>query len=355
MSVSMLEKYPIKPLNQQAMDKAQERLDDLVKPPGSLGELEAIAKRLAGISGEIYNDIRKRCVIIMASDNGVVEEGVAAAPQIVTTIQTLNFVKGITGVAVFAKEFDTDLIVVDVGINEELDHPMVVNKKIRKSTGNIAHEPAMTYEEAIQAVLVGIEMATKAVNDGYKIIGVGEMGIGNTTTSSAVLCALTGLAPQLVTGRGAGLKEEAYRHKIDVVRSAICRHQPNPEDPFDVLAKVGGFDIAAMAGLYVGAAHQGIPVVIDGYISMVAALCASKMNPLVKEYMIASHASAEPGYSYAADALGVTPYLNLKMRLGEGSGCPLMFAIIDAACVAICEIATFEEADIGGEYLENLA
>ena len=336
------------------MDKAQARLDNLVKPPGSLGELETIAIKLAGISGETYYDTKKRCVIIMASDNGVVAEGVAAAPQIVTYTQTLNFLKGITGVAVLAKEFDTDLIVVDVGINGDLEHPLVVDKKIKKSTGNIAHEPAMTYDEAVKAVLVGVEQAIQAVGEGYKILGAGEMGIGNTTSSSAVLCALTGLAPQLVTGRGAGLKEEAYRHKIEVVRGAIARHNPNQDDPIDVLAKVGGFDIAAMAGIYIGGAHMGVPVVIDGYISMVAALCASRINPLVKEYMLASHASAEPGFAYAASALGIQPCLNLNMRLGEGSGCPLMFAIIDGACVAIREIATFEEADVGEEYLENL-
>ena len=354
MSLSILEKYSIKPLNQQAMEKAQERLDGLVKPPGSLGELETIAIKLADISGETYYDTKKRCVIIMASDNGVVAEGVAAAPQIVTYTQTLNFLKGITGVAVLAKEFNTNLMVVDVGINGDLEHPLIVDKKVRKSTGNIAHEPAMTYDEAVKAIVVGIEVAIQAAGDGYKILGAGEMGIGNTTTSSAVLCALTGLDSQLVTGRGAGLKEEAYRHKIEVVRSAVSRHEPNQEDPIDVLAKVGGLDIGAMAGVFIGGAHMGVPVVIDGYISMVAALLAFRINPLVKEYMLASHASAEPGFAYAARALGIQPCLNLTMRLGEGSGCPLMFAIIDGACVAIREIATFEEADVGEEYLENL-
>ena len=354
MSLSIIEKYSIKPLNQQAMEKAQIRLNSLVKPPGSLGELETIAIKLAGICGETYYDAKKRCVIIMASDNGVVAEGVAAAPQIVTYTQTLNFLKGITGVAVLAKEFNTDLIVVDVGINGDLEHPQIVNKKIRKSTGNITHEPAMTYDEAIKAVLVGVEMAVQAVKDGYKMIGVGEMGIGNTTTSSAVLSALTKIDPKLVTGKGAGLKEEAYRHKIEVVKAAIEIHQPNPEDPVDVLAKVGGLDIGAMAGVFIGSAHMGIPVVIDGYISMVAALLAFRINPLVKEYMLASHASAEPGFAYAASSLGIQPCLNLNMRLGEGSGCPLMFNIIDGACVAIREIVTFEEANVGEEYLENL-
>ena len=354
MSLSVLEKFHIEPPDRQEMDKAQARLDSLVKPPGSLGELEDIAKKLAGICGQTYYDIKKRCVIIMASDNGVVEEGVAAAPQVVTYTQTLNFLKGITGVAVLAKLFATDLIVVDVGINADVAHPQVVNKKIRKSTGNIAAGAAMTYDEAVQAVLVGAELAVKAAKDGYKILGAGEMGIGNTTTSSAVLCALTGLDPDVVTGRGAGLKEEAYRHKISVVRTALSHSKPDRSDPIDVLAKVGGFDIAAMAGLFIGGAHMRIPVVIDGYISIVAALCASRINPLVTEYMFASHASAEPGYAYAAKALGLTPCLNLNMRLGEGSGCPLMFSIIDAACAAIRDMATFEEADIGEEYLRRI-
>jgi nicotinate-nucleotide--dimethylbenzimidazole phosphoribosyltransferase len=352
--MSPTEKYiaGIKPLDKEAAKLAQARLDSLVKPPGSLGELEVIATRLAGIGGKTYYDATKRCVIIMASDNGVVEEGVSAAPQAVTYAQTINFTKGITGINALAKQFNADLIVVDAGINGDLNHPMIINKKIRKGTHNIAKQAAMSYSEAEQAVMIGIETVTDAANNGYKLIGAGEMGIGNTTTSAAVLCALTGITPEQAAGKGAGLSEEAYLHKIKVIQTALELNKPCSNDPLDVLAKVGGFDIAAMAGVFIGAAFKRMPVVIDGFISMVAALVAARLNPLAKEYMFASHASFEQGYRYAAQALEIEPCLQLNMRLGEGSGCPLMFAVIDAACAAIRDMGTFEQGNIGGEYLE---
>jgi nicotinate-nucleotide--dimethylbenzimidazole phosphoribosyltransferase len=341
-------------LNRDAMEKAQSRLDNLVKPPGSLGKLEDIAVALAGIGGRMVYDASKRCVIIMSSDNGVVDEGVAAAPQVVTEMMTLNFTKGITGVAVLAKQFGADLIVVDVGVNAEIDHPLIQNRKIRKATWNIAKGDAMTRDEAERAVLIGIETAVKAVKDGYTLLGAGEMGIGNTTTSAAVLCAFTGITAEQAAGKGAGLKEEAYRHKINVIQTAIQNNKPDPSDPLDVLAKVGGFDIAAMAGLYIGGAAMKVPVVIDGFISMVAALAASRIAPAAKDYMLASHASFEQGFTHAAKALGIEPHLYMNMRLGEGSGCPLMFAIIDAACAVIRDMGTFEQANIGDEYLGEI-
>ena len=344
----------IKDLDGRAMENARKRLNELAKPPGSLGKLEDIAVTLAGISGEMFYDTKKRCVIIMASDNGVVEEGVASAPQAVTYVQTLNFTRGLTGVNAIAKQFGTDLIIVDMGVNADIDHPLIKNKKIRKATGNIAKTGAMTYEEAEQAILTGIESAAAAVKDGYTLIGAGEMGIGNTTTSAATLCALTGLPPELVTGKGAGLKEESYRHKVEVIRVALSNNKPDPNDPVDVLSKVGGFDIAAMAGVFIGGAFMKVPVVIDGFISMVAALAAFRLNPLVKNYMLASHESYEQGFTHAAEALGVEPYLRLNMRLGEGSGCPLMFAVIDAACAIMRDMGTFEQANISEEYLNEV-
>ncbi|MCL2281042.1 MAG: nicotinate-nucleotide--dimethylbenzimidazole phosphoribosyltransferase, partial [Dehalococcoidia bacterium] len=264
-------------LDTEAMVKAQIRLDGLVKPPGSLGKLEEIAVALAGISGEMACDVRKRCVIIMASDNGVVEEGVASAPQSVTHMMTINFVKGLTGAAVLAKQFNTDLIVVDVGVNADIDYSLTINRKIRKSTWNIAKQSAMTRDEAERAVLVGINTVIDAVNGGYKLLGAGEMGIGNTTTASAVLCALTGMPVEQATGKGAGLTGEAYKRKINVIQTALETNKPNASDPIDVIAKVGGFDIAAMAGLYIGGAYMRVPVVIDGFISMVAALSAARL------------------------------------------------------------------------------
>ena len=344
----------INPINKEAMQAAQSKLDGLVKPPGSLGELETIAVRLSGIGGQMNYDTAKRCVIVMASDNGVAEEGISLAPQSVTYMQTMNFTKGITGVNVLAKQFNTDLIIVDVGVNGNIGHPMIKNKKIRNGTWNIAKQAAMTHDEAIKAITVGIETAIEAANDGYKLIGVGEMGIGNTTTSSAVLCALSDTTPEQATGKGAGLNDEAHRRKIAVIQTALKHNKPDPADPVDVLAKVGGFDIAAMAGVFIGAAYMRVPVVIDGFISIVAALVAARLNPLVKEYMFASHASFEQGYKYAAQLLDIKPCLHLNMRLGEGSGCPLMFVLMDAACAIMRDMGTFEQGNISEEYVEGI-
>jgi nicotinate-nucleotide--dimethylbenzimidazole phosphoribosyltransferase len=356
MSPDVLKNYisQIKSLDADAIVKAREKLDSLAKPPGSLGKLEDIAVRLAGISGKTVYNTEKRCVIIMSSDNGVVEEGIASAPQAVTHVQTLNFTKGLTGVAVIAKQFNTDLIIVDMGINADVNSQFVRNKKIRKSTWNIAKREAMTHDEAVQAILAGIETAVEAAEDGYTLLGAGEMGIGNTTTAAAVLCALTGIPAEQAAGKGAGLREEAYRHKIEVIKAALEINKPDACDPIDVMAKVGGFDIAAMAGVYIGAAFSRIPVVIDGYISMVAALAASQLNPVIKDFMFASHASYEQGFAYAAGTLGIEPYLNLNMRLGEGSGCPLMFTVIDAACAVIRDMGTFEQANIDTQYLNEI-
>jgi nicotinate-nucleotide--dimethylbenzimidazole phosphoribosyltransferase len=356
MTLDLLNKYlsQIEPLDQEAMAKARERIDSLAKPPGSLGKLEDIAVALAGISGGMYYDAGKRCVVIMASDNGVVDEGVASAPQAVTYVQTLNFTKGITGVTAIAKQFNTDLIIVDVGVNAEFSHPQIIDRKIRPSTWNIAKQAAMTYDEALKAILVGIEMAEEAVRKGYRLLGAGEMGIGNTTSSSAVLCALTGLSAERATGKGAGLSEDAFKQKMQVIDKAIETNKPDATDPVDILAKVGGFDIAALTGLYIGGACCKVPVVIDGFISAVAALAASRLSPGAKDYMFASHASYERGYAAAAAALGLEPHFDLRMRLGEGSGCPLMFAVIDAACAMMRDMGTFEQANISEEYVAEV-
>jgi len=341
-------------IDHAAADAARKRLDSLAKPPGSLGRLEDIAAQLAGITGQICNTLDKRCVIIMCSDNGVVEEGVASAPQSVTYAQTINFTRGITGVAVLAKCFNSDLMVVDVGINAEVNHPGIINRKIRKSTSNLAKQPAMSRDEAVTAILTGIETAREAHGKGYRMIGVGEMGIGNTTTSSAVLCALTGIDAGLAVGKGAGLTNEGFDKKKRIIMDAIKAHRPDPNDPIDVISKVGGFDIAAMAGVYLGAAYCRLPVVIDGFISAVAALTAARMASLAVGYMIPSHASCEPGYAYTVRELGLEPVLHLGMRLGEGSGCPIMFMVVDAACAVIRDMGTFAEAGIDDRYLENI-
>lgn len=334
--------------------KAKERMNSLAKPLNSLGELEEISIKLSGITKSIKNTLDKRAIIIMCSDNGVVEEGVSSCPQSVTLSQTINFTKGLTGVAVLAKANNTDLKVIDIGINCDFTHDSVINKKIRKSTNNIAKENAMTYEEAIEGILIGIEAVKNAKKEGYKILGVGEMGIGNTTTSSSILASLTDLKAEEVVGRGAGLLNEAYLKKIEIVKKSIEINKPKKDDPIDIISKVGGFDIAGMTGVFLGAAYYKIPVVIDGLISAVAALLAFRLNSKVRGYMFTSHESKEIGFKFAMRELNLNPILNLNMGLGEGSGCPMAFSIIDSACSIMNNMATFEEAEINDEYLDEL-
>lgn len=346
----------IQHLNQEAMEAATAREESLAKPPKSLGWLEDVAIRLAGITGNIHNYADKSCIAVMSSDNGVVVEGVSSAPQSVTLSQTINMTRRLTGVGTLAKYFNVDLLITDVGINADLpkellaDHPLeqhngelrvtnkIVNRKIRKETWNLAKGPAMTREEAVTAIGIGIEMARSIKEGGYHIFGIGEMGIGNTTTSSAILSALTGLPVSETVGKGGGITDASYNHKKKIIEEALKRNdfagQPDI-DVIDVLAKVGGFDIAAMAGAYLGAAIYRLPVVIDGFISIIAALVAFKLAPLSSKYMIASHISKEIGYNHALNSLGLVPMLNLDLRLGEGSGCPLAFQIIRGACTII--------------------
>ena len=344
--------------DRESYEAARKRLLTLAKPPGSLGELEDIAARLAGITREVYPNIAKKCVLVFAADNGVVAEGVASTPQSVTAAQTINMLRGLTGVAVVSKHYGSDLMVTDVGVNARLSHPDLRNKKIRPSTDNIAVGPAMTLEEAKKSVQIGIETVEEAKEKGYQVLGIGEMGIGNTTTSSAVLAALLGYQKSEISkivGKGAGLSDEGLKRKINVIEKSIYVNHIDQSNPIDILSKVGGFDLAAMTGAYLAAAKEQIPVVIDGFISVVAALCAVRLNPFVKEYLFASHNSYEQGYKMAIEKLNLTPYLNLNMRLGEGSGCPILFGLMDLAEDVILNMATFEEADIDDDYIGQIS
>ena len=344
----------IKPLYKDKLEQAKSGVDSLAKPLGSLGRLEDIVIKLAGITGKMKNTVNKKCVIIMSSDNGVVEEGVASAPQYVTLAQTKNFIKGKTGVAALAKSNNTDLMVIDIGINSDEKIAGVIDKKISKGTKNIYIEEAMSYEDAINAIEIGIDMVKNAKEKGYDIVGVGEMGIGNTTTSATVLKSLINCKVDEVVGKGAGITEEAFNKKKEVVKTSIESKNINFSDPIDIVAKVGGYDIAGMAGVFLGAAYYRIPVVIDGFISVVAALVATRLNPIVKEFCIPSHKSEEIGYNLAMKELGLTPMLNLGMRLGEGSGCPIAFSIVDFACSMMNNMATFEEGQIDDGYLDDV-
>lgn len=337
-----------------AMFKAKKRLDSLAKPLGSLGKLEDIAIQMAGITGEVFNETNKGCIVIMCADNGVTDEGVSSCPKYVTKAQTINFIKGVTGIGVLAKHAGMDIRVVDIGIDGEVNYPGLVNKKIKNGTHNMAEGPSMTVEEAITAVETGIEQIKYLVENGYKVIGTGEMGIGNTSTSSAVFMAMTGYDVNLAVGKGAGLTEEGLENKKRVILKALKVNAPDKNDPIDVLSKVGGFDIAGIVGCFLGAAYYKVPVIIDGFISAAAAFAAYKINPLVKEYMIPSHNSLEPGFQYIMEELNLSPIFDLDMRLGEGTGCPFAYDVIKAANSIITNMATFQEAEIIDDYLIDI-
>lgn len=339
------------PLDRGAMTAAEEYQARLAKPPGSLGRLEEISIQLAGITGRVHNALNKKQLLVFAADNGVVAEGVSSAPQSVTKQQTINLMRGKTGAAVLAKHFGCGLTVCDVGVNADIYESTVLNRKIAYGTQNICTGPAMTREQTLQAILTGAEIARTVDAD---VIGVGEMGIGNTTTSSAVLAVLLGADVEAVTGRGGGITEESFRKKKAAIRTAIEVNRPDRDDVVGVLSKVGGFDLAAMCGAFLGAAAARRPAVIDGLISAAAALCAVRLCPNVRGYLVPSHASFEIGYRLAMEAMDLRPLFDLGMRLGEGSGCPLAFQVLDAACAVINDMATFDEAGINDDYLDEI-
>ena len=339
------------PLDRGTMTAAEEYQARLAKPPGSLGRLEEISIQLAGITGRVHNALIKKQLLVFAADNGVVAEGVSSAPQSVTKQQTINLMRGKTGAAVLAKHFGCGLTVCDVGVNADIYESTVLNRKIAYGTQNICTGPAMTREQTLQAILTGAEIARTVDAD---VIGVGEMGIGNTTTSSAVLAVLLGADVEAVTGRGGGITEESFRKKKAVIRTAIEVNRPDRDDVVGVLSKVGGFDLAAMCGAFLGAAAARRPAVIDGLISAAAALCAVRLCPNVRGYLVPSHASFEIGYRLAMEAMDLRPLFDLGMRLGEGSGCPLAFQVLDAACAVINDMATFDEAGINDDYLDEI-
>lgn len=341
----------ITPLNETAMSAARERQAQLAKPPGSLGRLEDLSVQLAGITGKIHNSVTQKHLLVFAADNGVVEEGVSSAPQSVTLQQTINLTRHKTGASVLAKCFDCEITVCDVGVNAEIKEPAVLNRKIAYGTRNIFKGPAMTREQALTALLIGAELAQTIDAD---VFGIGEMGIGNTTTSSAVLSVLLDADVEKVTGRGGGITDESFQKKKKVIQTAIEINKPDKNDVIDVLSKVGGFDIAAMCGAFLGSAAAKKPVVIDGFISAVAALCAVKLCPNARNYLIPSHASYEIGYQLAMNTMELEPIFLLNMRLGEGSGCPLAFQVLEAACAVINDMATFDQAGINDDYLEEI-
>lgn len=337
----------IESLDAGMLAKARERVDNLITPPKSLGRLEDLAVQLAGITGQLFPVVDHKAIIVMAGDHGVYEEGVTNNPQEVTYAQTLNFVKGTTGVCAIGAVSGARIVPVDIGIKVDLpENSGVINRKIKYGTNNMAKGPAMTREEAIQSIEVGIEIATEEIKKGVNLLGTGEMGIGNTTPSTAILAVMGNIDPLEITGRGAGLGAGGLEHKANVIKKAIEINKPNRNDGIDVLAKVGGLEIGGMAGVMLGAAANKVPVVIDGYISTAAALIAAAIEPKVKEYMITSHATAENGGQKASELLGIKPMIYIDLCLGEGSGAALAFPIVEAACSIMKNMETFAEANM---------
>lgn len=332
--------------NQVAMAEANAHLDILTKPPGSLGKLEAIAVRLAGITGKVKPSFPKRAVIVMAADHGVCEEGISAFPAEVTPQMVMNFLVGGAAVNVLARQAGAEVQCVDIGVNADMTHPDLIQRKIRYGTSNMAQGPAMSREEAEAAIMVGVEVVEEAISRGVSIFVTGEMGIGNTTASAAIVSALTDLSPVDSVGRGTGINDERLRHKIAVVERSLKINEVSATDPIDVLAKVGGLEIAGLTGVILAAAANHCPVVIDGFISSAAALLAQHIAPESANYMISSHQSHEQGHASLLQVLGLQPMLHMDMRVGEGTGGVLALHLVDAACRIMAEMATFESAGI---------
>lgn len=335
------------PLDESAMNAASERWLSLCKPLFALGQLENLVIQLAGIQRRGRPAIGRKAIAIFAADNGVVAQGVTQVGQEVTATVTCNFVRGITTVNAMARVAKADLFPVDIGINQPDKLPGVIDRRIRPGTADLSQGPAMSRAEAVAAILAGAEIAAMLKDQGYELLGTGEMGIGNTTTSSAVLAVLSGKPAALLTGRGAGLSDEKLLHKQAVIEKGIACNRPDPHDAIDILHKVGGLDLAGLAGLYLGAAACQLPVVIDGFIASVAALLAVGIAPGVKPYLLASHESAEPGGALALQMLDLPAWVKCGLRVGEGTGCCVAFSIFDHALSAFDHLATFEEAGIG--------
>ncbi len=337
----------IRPLDEKARACAWEKWDNIAKPLRSLGRLEEMVVQLAGITGSHEIEPRKKAVLIFCSDNGVVDENVTQCTNEVTAVVALNFTKGIASINSLSRVCGADVFPIDIGIARDVDCSGIENCKIAYGTKDFAKEPAMTREQAIEAILAGIEAVHRRKEEGYNLIVTGEMGIGNTTTSSAVLSVLEDIDPANVTGRGAGLTSQGILHKIDVIRKAIELHNPDKNDVIDVLSKVGGFDICGIMGAFLGGAIYRIPVLIDGFISAVAANCAIRLVPESKGYIFATHCSAEPAGKFALDAIGMKACLECNMCLGEGTGAVLGAKLFDFALAAYDEIADFDEAKFG--------
>lgn len=334
-------------INYDLMEKTQCRLDSLTKPQGSLGRLEELAKHIVGITGKENPTLKNKVIFTLAGDHGVVEEGVSAYPKEVTPQMVYNFLRGGAAINVLANHIGARVVVVDMGISADLESATgLIIKKINYGTKNIAKGPAMTREEAVRSIEVGIKIFEDEFREGTDIIGTGDMGIGNTTSSSAIAAVFTASSVDGVTGRGTGINNDTLKNKIEVIKRALLLNRPDPGDSIDVLSKVGGFEIGGLAGIMLGAASKRVPIVIDGFISGAGALIAYHLDPKVKDYIIASHCSVERGHRIILDYLGLEPILDLSLRLGEGTGAVLGINIIEAGVKILTQMASFKSAGV---------
>jgi nicotinate-nucleotide--dimethylbenzimidazole phosphoribosyltransferase len=338
-------------LDHVAMDETRRRLDTLTKPPGSLGRLERLAVQIAGVSGSLRPRLRERLVVVMAADHGVTAEGVSAYPAAVTTQMVHNFVHGGAAINVLARQVDARVLVVDIGVAAPLPHDLaIVHRKVAPGTANMARGPAMTSAQATAAVQVGLDLSQQDAD----VICLGEMGIGNTTAASAIVAAITGLPVAEVTGRGTGIDDATWHRKVSVIEQALRLNRPDPSQPLDVVAKVGGLEIAGLVGLVIGASARRKVVIVDGFIATAAALLAVELCPATRSYLIAAHRSVEVGHRAALERLELEPLFALDLRLGEGSGAALALPIVDAALAILAEMATFEEAGVASALAHEL-
>ncbi|MGD0278530.1 MAG: nicotinate-nucleotide--dimethylbenzimidazole phosphoribosyltransferase [Smithella sp.] len=341
--------YPIiPPIDVCAAKQAQARQDNLTKPAKSLGRLEEISIQLAGMKSDPCPKVDRKTVIIMAADHGVVLEGVSAFPAEVTPQMVLNFLHGGAAINVLARQAGADVTVVDIGVAADFDQslPGLLHRKVARGTRNMAKGPAMTREEAEQALTCGMDILAQVAEKGIDLIATGDMGIGNTTPSSAIVAVMTGLPVVKVTGRGTGIDDAGLARKVQIIEQAIALNKPDPHDALDVLCKVGGLEIAGLAGVMIAAASRRIPVVVDGFISTAAAMIAVGLVPDVRHYLFGSHQSVEIGHQAMHKYLGLSPLVNLNLRLGEGTGAVLAFHLIEAASRILREMATFAEAGV---------
>lgn len=337
----------IAPIDRRIAEQTQRILDAKTKPRRSLGRLEDIACQIAAIHRTLEPPLPHKAIVVMGADHGVVAEGVSAYPQEVTAQMLLNFARGGAAINVLAHQAGARVVVADLGVATPLPPDLGIRaERIAAGTRNMTREPAMTRDEAVRALEAGIRIAVELVADGITLIGIGEMGIGNTTASSALTAAFTGAPADEVTGRGTGIDDEALRHKVEVIRRALALHRPDPADALGTLAQLGGFEIAGLCGVVLGAAAAHVPVVMDGFIASTAALCATRIASDAAGYLIASHRSVEAGHRLVLAALGTRPLLDLDMRLGEGTGAALAMNLVEASLRVLREMATFASAGV---------